>query len=79
MGSIISENNDENLKKSLIVAKAMLEEINEKGEIEDGELHKNFVDEFMDWKSIDPNPEYGKPDEDADNLKQILSKFISSQ
>jgi hypothetical protein len=56
----------------------MLEEIEEKGEIEDGELHKNFVDEFMNWKSNNANPEETKPVEDADNLKQILSKFISS-
>jgi hypothetical protein len=35
----------------------MLDEIEEKGEIEDGELHKNFVDEFMNWKSINASPE----------------------
>ena len=78
MGSFSSQNRDSDLKKSLVVAKAMLEEIEEKGEIEDGELHKNFVDEFMNWKSNNANPEETKPMEDADNLKQILSKFISS-
>ena len=57
MGTFSSQNRDSDLKKSLVVAKAMLEEIEEKGEIEDGELHMNFVDEFMNWKNNNPNPE----------------------